>query len=104
MENEKWTLKTLPMVNQKNSNQAPMPHTDNTSKTQNMEHQLDVQTSNQVNGPHDANEMDAEILSMHLNDMQTFTYDAKIGDTNATTLFDSGTTLSCISERFYTKI
>ena len=135
MENKKRTLRTLPTVNQKNSNQASMPHTDNTSKTLTTqhqsdvqtsnqknsnqapmphtdnasttlitEHQLDVQTSNQVNRPHDTNETDAEIMLIHLNDMQTSTYDAKIGNTNATMLFDSSATLSCISEQFYAKI
>ena len=50
------------------------------------------------------NETDAEIMSIHLNNTQTSMYDAKIGNTNATALFDSGATLSCISERFYAKI
>ena len=39
-----------------------------------------------------------EILSVHIDDTQKSTYTAKVGSTEATALFDSGTLLSCISE------
>ena len=45
-----------------------------------------------------------EILSIHINDTQTSTYNENIGNTNIKTLFDSGATLSCISEQCYDKI
>ena len=40
-----------------------------------------------------------EILSVHIDDTQKSTYTAKVGSTEATALFNSGTTLSCISAR-----
>ena len=45
-----------------------------------------------------------EILSIHINDTQTLTYSADVGDTNVKTLFDSGATLSCISKQCYERI
>ena len=45
-----------------------------------------------------------EILSVHIDDMQNSTYNAKVGSTEATALFDSSATLSCISKRFYNRI
>ena len=45
-----------------------------------------------------------EILSIQIDDTQKSTYNAKIGSTEATALFDSGATLSCISTRFYNHI
>ena len=42
-----------------------------------------------------------EILSVHIDDIQKSTYTAKVGSTEATALFDSGATLSCISKLFY---
>ena len=42
-----------------------------------------------------------EILSVHIDDTQKSTYNAKVGSTVETALFDSGTTLSCISKYFY---
>ena len=42
-----------------------------------------------------------EILSVHIDNTQKSTYTAKVGSTEATALFDSGATLSCISKRFY---
>ena len=39
-----------------------------------------------------------EILSVHIDDTQKSTYTAKVGSTEATALFDSSTTLSCISK------
>ena len=42
-----------------------------------------------------------EILSVHIDDTQKSTYTAKVGSTEATALFNSGTSLSCISKRFY---
>ena len=39
-----------------------------------------------------------EILSVHIDDTQKSTYDAKVGSMETTALFDSGTTLSCISK------
>ena len=39
-----------------------------------------------------------EILSVQIDDMQKSTYNAKVGITEATALFDSGTMLSCISK------
>ena len=45
-----------------------------------------------------------EILSVHIDDTQKSTYTAKVGSTEATALFNSGTTLSCISKQFYDRI
>ena len=45
-----------------------------------------------------------EILSVHIDDMQKSIYNGKIGSTEATALFDSSTTLHCISKRFYDHI
>ena len=45
-----------------------------------------------------------EILSVHIDDTQKSTYNAKVGSTEATALFDSGATLSCISKCFYNSI
>ena len=45
-----------------------------------------------------------EILSVHIDDTQKSTYTAKVGSTEATALFDSGTSLSCISKQFYDRI
>ena len=45
-----------------------------------------------------------EILSVHIDDTQKSTYNAKVSNTEATALFDSSTTLSCISKRFYDHI
>ena len=45
-----------------------------------------------------------EILSIHINDMQTSIYNTSIGNSNVKTLFDSGATLSCISQWFYDRI
>ena len=42
-----------------------------------------------------------EILSVHIDDTQKSTYTAKVGSTEATALFDSGASLSCISKQFY---
>ena len=42
-----------------------------------------------------------EILSVHIDDTQKSTYNAKVSDIEATVLFDSGATLSCISKHFY---
>ena len=39
-----------------------------------------------------------EILSVHIDNTQKSTYTAKVGSTEATALFDSGATLSCISK------
>ena len=39
-----------------------------------------------------------EILSVHIDDTQKSTYTTKVGSTEATALFDSGTSLSCISK------
>ena len=39
-----------------------------------------------------------EILSVHIDDTQKSTYTAKVGSTEATALFDSGASLSCISK------
>ena len=39
-----------------------------------------------------------EILLVHIDDTQKSTYTAKVGSTEATALFDSGTSLSCISK------
>ena len=39
-----------------------------------------------------------EILSVHIDDTQKSTYIAKVGSTEATALFYSGATLSCISK------
>ena len=41
-----------------------------------------------------------EILSVHIDDTQKSTYNAKVSSTEATALFDSGVTLSCILKRF----
>ena len=45
-----------------------------------------------------------EILSVHIDDMQKSTYNTKVGSTEATALFDSGATLSCILKCFYDRI
>ena len=45
-----------------------------------------------------------EILSVHIDDTQKSTNTAKVGSTEATALFDSGATLSCISKQFYDRI
>ena len=45
-----------------------------------------------------------EILSVHTDDTQKSTYNAKVGSTEATVLFDSGTTLSCILKCYYDRI
>ena len=45
-----------------------------------------------------------EILSVHIDDTQKSTYTAKVGSTEATALFNSGTMLSCISKQFYNRI
>ena len=42
-----------------------------------------------------------EILSVHINDTQKSTYNTKVSSTEATTLFNSGTMLSCIFKCFY---
>ena len=39
-----------------------------------------------------------QILSVHIDDTQKSTYMAKVGSTEATAVFDSGATLSCISK------
>ena len=39
-----------------------------------------------------------EILSVHIDNTQKSTYTAKVGSTEATALFDSSITLSCISK------
>ena len=39
-----------------------------------------------------------KILSVHIDNTQKSTYTAKVGSTEATALFDSGTSLSCISK------
>ena len=39
-----------------------------------------------------------EILSVHIDDTQKSTYTAEVGSTEATALFDSSATLSCISK------
>ena len=98
MENKKQTPEIMPTVDTQNFKQAPVPHSSNTSRNQSEEHQTDAQANNQVNEPHTTSKADAEILSVHLNDTQTSTNDAKIGGTNATALFDSGATLSCMSK------
>ena len=45
-----------------------------------------------------------EILSVNIDDTQKSTYNAKVGSTKATALFDSSATLSCISKQFYDRI
>ena len=45
-----------------------------------------------------------EILSVHIDNTQKSTYTAKVGSTEATALFDSGASLSCISKQFYDRI
>ena len=39
-----------------------------------------------------------EILSVHIDDTQKSTYTTKVGSTEATALFNSGTSLSCITK------
>ena len=41
---------------------------------------------------------DEEILSVYIDNTQKSTYTAKVGSTKATALFDSGTSLSCMSK------
>ena len=45
-----------------------------------------------------------EILSVHIDDTQKSTYNAKVSSIEATALFDSGATLSCILKHFYDRI
>ena len=45
-----------------------------------------------------------EILSVHINDLQTSMYDAQIGSVEEKALFDSGAMLSCFSKQFYDKV
>ena len=45
-----------------------------------------------------------EILSVHIDDTQKSTYNTTVDSTEATALFDSGATLSCISKCFYDRI
>ena len=45
-----------------------------------------------------------EILSVHIDDTQKSTYNAKVSSTEAVPLFDSCATLSCILKRFYDHI
>ena len=45
-----------------------------------------------------------EILSVHIDDTQKSTYNAKVGSTEARALFDSSAMLSCISKHFYNRI
>ena len=45
-----------------------------------------------------------EILLVHIDDMQKSTYNAKVGSTEATALFNFSTTLSCILKHFYDHI
>ena len=45
-----------------------------------------------------------EILSVHIDDTQKSTYTAKVSSMEATALFNSGATLSCISKQFYNRI
>ena len=45
-----------------------------------------------------------EILSVDINDTLKSTYNAKVSSTEATALFDSGATLSCILKCFYNRI
>ena len=45
-----------------------------------------------------------DILSVQIDNTQKSTYNTKVGITEATALFDSGTMLSCISKRFYDRI
>ena len=45
-----------------------------------------------------------EILSVQINNMQKSTYNAKVSNTEAMALFDSGAMLSCISKQFYNHI
>ena len=42
-----------------------------------------------------------EILSVHIDETQKSTYNAKVGSTEAKALFDSSAILSCISKHFY---
>ena len=53
-----------------------------------------------VTGP----ECHEEILSVQINDMQKSTYNAKVSNTEAMVLFDSGTMLNYISKQFYNRI
>ena len=45
-----------------------------------------------------------EILSIQINNTQKSTYNAKVGNTKSTALFDSGAMVSCISKQFYDRI
>ena len=45
-----------------------------------------------------------EILSVQINNTQKSTYNAKVGNTETTALFDSGAMLSGISKQFYDHI
>ena len=53
---------------------------------------------NEMTAEPQEHECHEEILSIQIDDMLKSTYDAKVSNTEATALFDSGTMLSCISK------
>ena len=90
-------------VNHILSNKANAKHSN--EKDHNSQHKS-VNRPAQIKQPEEPQEHKCheEILSVHIDDTQKSTYNAKVGSTEATALFDSGTILSCISKRFYDHI
>ena len=90
-------------VNHILSNKANAKHSN--KKDHNSQHKL-VNRPAQIKQTEELQEHKChkEILSVHIDDTQKSMYNAKVGSTEATALFDSGATLSCISKCFYDHI
>ena len=59
---------------------------------------VDRPTQTEKTGEPQEQKCQEEILSVHIDDMQKSTYNAKVSSTEAKALFDSGAMLSCISK------
>ena len=90
-------------VNHKLSNKANTKHSN--KKDHNGQHKS-VNRPAQIKQTEEPQEHKCheEILSVHIDDTQKSTYNTKVGSMEATALFNSGATLSCISKRFYDHI
>ena len=90
-------------VNHILSNKANAKHSN--EKDHNGQHKLVNRPAQikQTEGPQE-HKRHEEILSVHIDDTQKSTYNAKVSSMEATALFDSGTTLSYISKHFYDHI
>ena len=122
-EEAEWLVEDQATNAANTSNKAECPQTKNTEQRSakqqtNKDHQVAQKAqqkqsdpkgqTNQVKRPTKASSAAAtgntEILSIHINDIQTSTYNANIGNTSIKALFDSGATLSCISQCCYDRI